>query len=581
MCSNNNRIIVILLILSSLIFVNAQAEESFRFAVIGDRTGGAQPGVYEKVLAEVNLLDPDIILTVGDQIEGYNQDSTVTNKQWDEYFGLLKDMKAKFYFTPGNHDMWDKTSEINYKNRVAQPYYSFDYKNTHFIILDVSRSEKYAEIPKEQINWLISDLETNKGKENIYVFYHKPFWFEAIRDNQPDSLHMIFAKYGVDAVFNGHYHGYFAGEKDGILYTDMSSSGGAMSTENVDLGYHYQFLWCTVNGNKLDVAVINQGNIFDRSYVTVKDKIILDGIEWGKYITPSAILIDEGTTSFSGDEKLSIYNGNEKSLKDTIIWECQNNWSVEPTSQSIDVSSTQTLTSSFRVNLKGDIYPLPKFKLNYPVNGDKIYPVEDRLWVKRKMVCRRLTNPPTLDGKISENEWKEITPVTSFCSPTGDKSVVEPTEFYFGYDNSNLYIAVKCTESKKDQIVSQAKIQDGPVYQEDCVGYFICPDTTVKDIYQIYFNSLGTPFDQWIKDKGGSYNADRNWNGKYRVKTSMSEDGWNIEIKIPFAQLKAKPKKGDVWDINFRRKQKRLNSSSDWMYPITYDVKYLGMMKFD
>ena len=95
------------------------------------------------------------------------------------------------------------------------------------------------------------------------------------------------------------------------------------------------------------------------------------------------------------------------------------------------------------------------------------------------------------------------------------------------------------------------------------------------------FNSLGTSFDQWIKYDGGNYNADRNWNGKYQVKTALTEDGWNIEIKIPFAQLKAKPKKGDVWDINFRRKQKRLNSASDWMYPITYDTKYLGMMKFD
>ena len=113
--------------------------------------------------------------------------------------------------------MWDNISEINYKNRVAQPYYSFDFKNTHFIVLDVSRSEKYEEMAKEQINWLLGDLEKNQNKENIYVFFHKPFWFEAERDNKPDSLHMIFKKYGVDAVFNGHYHGYFATQKDGIL----------------------------------------------------------------------------------------------------------------------------------------------------------------------------------------------------------------------------------------------------------------------------------------------------------------------------------------------------------------------------
>ena len=581
MFKSKSSLFIILFVMSSLTFMYAQAEEGFRFAVIGDRTGGAQPGIYESVLAEVNLMDPDIILTVGDHIEGYNQDSIETNKQWDKYFGLLQDMKAKFYFTPGNHDMWDKISEINYKNRVAQPYYSFDFKNTHFIILDVSRSEKYEEMAKEQINWLLSDLEKNKNKDNIYVFFHKPFWFEAERDNKPDSLHLIFKKYGVDAVFNGHYHGYFATQKDGILYTDMSSSGGTMSTENMELGYHYQFLWCTVNGSKLDVAVVNLGNIFDRNYVTVEDKIILDGIEGGKYISFSPVKVDEKTPDFSGEEKLIVYNGNANAFSDTVRWKCEDNWSIEPIAQSIVVDPSKTAESSFKVNLKGSIYPLPRFELKYPVGEKKMYLVDDRLWIKREMVCGKMIHPPTLDGNVSKSEWKDITPVTSFCSPTGDKTVVEPTRFYFGYDNSNLYMAVKCTESKRDQIVSSAKTQDGAVYQEDCVGYFICPDTAAKDIYQIYFNSLGTPFDQLIKYDGGNYNADRKWNGKYQVKSTMAEDGWSIEIKISFSQLKAKPKKGDVWDINFRRKQKRLNSSSDWMYPITYDIKYYGMMKFD
>jgi len=578
---NKVRLTISVFLSIGFFFLNACAEESYHFAVVGDRTGGAQPGVYEKVLAEVNRLNPDIILTVGDHIEGYNQDSTVTNKQWDEYFGLLKDLKAKVYFTPGNHDMWDKTSEINYKNRVAQPYYSFDFKNTHFVILDVSRSEKYEEIPKEQINWLVGDLEKNRNKENIYVFFHKPFWFDSIRENKPDSLHLIFKQYGVDGVFNGHYHGYFAGEKDGILYTCMASSGGALSRERLDLGYHYQFLWCTVNGNKLDVAVVNLGNIFDRDYVTVKDKIILNGIEEGKYINFSPILISESSKGFSGEEKMTITNGGEKTLKDTIRWECGDNWTIEPKSRSIEIDPSQTKTTSFKIDLKGEIFPLPKYIFNYPVGEKNVFPVEDKLWVKREMVCKMTKTSPKIDGQITDEEWKEMTPITSFGSPTGDKTIVEPTKFYFSHDNKNLFIAVKCTESKKDQMVAQAMTHDGAVYQEDCVGYFICPDTVVKDIYQIYFNPLGTPFDQLIKYNGGNYAPDRNWNGKYEVKSSMVEGGWDIEIRIPFSQLKAKPKKGDVWEINFRRKQKRLNSTSDWLYPITYDTKYYGLMKFD
>jgi len=575
------RFTILLPLFLCIFFLNAYAEESFHFAVLGDRTGGAQPGVYEKVLAEVNRLNPDIILTVGDFIEGYNSDSSVTNKQWDEYFGMLKDMKAKVYFTPGNHDIWDKTSEINYKNRIGNPYYSFDFKNSHFIILDVSRSEKFEDIPKEQINWLKSDLEKNKGKENIYVFFHKPLWLHLMRDNKPDSLHQIFKGFGVDGVFNGHFHNYFAGEKDGIEYTSMGASGATLSLESKDLGQFHQFLWCTIKGNKLDVAVIGLGNIFDKNLVTIKDEIVIDKIVDGKCMEFSPILISQDVIEFSGEERVKILNAGEKTLKDTLRWECQDNWSIDPKVQLIEINPLQTKDLSFKVALKGEIFPLPAYSFNYPVGEKKSYPLKDKLWVKREMNCKKMRSSPKIDGTVSEAEWKEINPVTAFGSPSGDKTMVEPTTFYFGYDKNNLYLAVKCTESKKDQMVAQARVQDGAVYAEDCVGYFICPDTSLKDIYQIYFNPLGTPFDQWIKYNGGNYDADRNWNGKYEVKTSMDGGGWNIEIMIPFSQLKAKPKKGDIWELNFRRKQKRLNSSSDWIYPITYEIKYYGVMRFE
>lgn len=576
---NKKGLIFILPLFLSILFSNIYAEDSFHFAVLGDRTGGAVPGVYEKAVAEVNRLNPDIILTVGDFIEGYNSDSNVTNKQWDEYLGLLKDLKARVYFTPGNHDIWDKTSDINYRNRIGKPYYSFDFKNTHFVILDLSLSEKFEDIPKGQIDWLISDLEKNKDKENIYVFFHKPFWFQYMRDEKPDSLHQLFKKYGVDAVFTGHFHNYFAGEKDGITYTSMGASGATLSLESKDLGHFHQFLWCTVKGDKLDIAVIGLGDIFDKDFVSLKDELVMDKIIDGKCLEFSPLSISDDGKGFSGEEKIKILNASEKALKDTLKWECPDNWKIEPETQVAYIAPSQTKELSFKVALKGEIFPLPTYSFNYPVAEKKFYPLKDKLWVKREMVCKRMKKSPHIDGKVSDEEWNEINPVTTFGSPSGDKSIIEPTKFYLGYDKDNLYLAVRCVESKKDQMVAKAKEQDGAVYVEDCVGYFICPDTVSKNVYQIYFNPLGTPFDQWIDGK--TYLPDRNWNGKYEVRTSTYEKGWDIEIKVPFSQFKAKPKKGDIWELNFRRKQKRLNSSSDWMYPITYDVKYYGGMRFE
>ena len=50
-------------------------EDGFLFAVFGDRTGGPAEGieVLADAVAEVNLIDPDLVMTVGDLINGYNQ----------------------------------------------------------------------------------------------------------------------------------------------------------------------------------------------------------------------------------------------------------------------------------------------------------------------------------------------------------------------------------------------------------------------------------------------------------------------------------------------------------------------------
>ena len=47
----------------------------FQFVVIGDRTGGAnQQGTFKLAIDQLNLLQPEFVINVGDIIEGYSDD---------------------------------------------------------------------------------------------------------------------------------------------------------------------------------------------------------------------------------------------------------------------------------------------------------------------------------------------------------------------------------------------------------------------------------------------------------------------------------------------------------------------------
>jgi len=465
---------------------------------------------------------------------------------------------------------------------VGEPYHSFDFENTHFIMLDVSRIEKAEDFPKEQMTWLSEDLQNNQGKENIFVFFHKPLWFKAMEDEASDPMHEIFKEYGVDVVFSGHYHNYFTGEKDGIRYICLGSSGGALGMESKDIGFFYQHLWCTVKGDKLDVALIKLGNVLERDFVTLEEEMVISDFYSGKLISATPIFIKEGAKGYSGQVSVHIQSSKTKPLIDTLTWKFEDNWEVTPEEQAIRISPSSDWSQSFQVILKGDLYPLPTYSVGYDFGRDKTYPYENALNIKRELSCKRLVKSPKIDGIIDEEEWNSAAFVERFGSPDGKKSVVEPTRFYWGYDKKNLYVAASCTEAKMDELKEEAKEQDGAVYLDDCVGFFFCPDSIKRTTYQIYFNSSGTAFDQLIKWNGEEYEGeDRGWNGEYKVAAKKNDREWSVEIKIPFELLQSKPEKGDFWLTNFRRKQQRVKSTSDWMVPISYDPRYYGILRFD
>jgi hypothetical protein len=131
-----------------------------------------------------------------------------------------------------------------------------------------------------------------------------------------------------------------------------------------------------------------------------------------------------------------------------------------------------------------------------------------------------------------------------------------------------------------DSIAAAAQQRDDSVFGEDCIGYFFQPEIAGGPVYQIYFNAIGTPFDQKITVEGPEVTtAEREWNGEYEVATARGEDYWSIEVRIPLADLGTRGEVGKMWWLNFRRKQRRLASAADWQVPIGYHPDDYGMLE--
>jgi hypothetical protein len=212
------------LALAAWLAVCAAPADNFHFVLLGDRTGEAQPGVYERIWQELAATQPALVLSVGDTIQGLN-DATA-EAEWREAQRLVEPYRRiPLYLAPGNHDIWSEPSERLFRRYAGrEPHYSFDSGGAHFTVLDNSRSDEW---PPGELAWLESDLRQHAAAPVKFVVSHRPSWLlDAALGATNSPLHQLAKRYGVCCVVAGHVHQLIHAELQGVTYLSLPSAGG-------------------------------------------------------------------------------------------------------------------------------------------------------------------------------------------------------------------------------------------------------------------------------------------------------------------------------------------------------------------
>ena len=225
--------------------------EDFNLVAVGDFSCNEDA---KNTVKNIIKADPDLLLGLGD----YSYEKSA--KCWEDIVGGIDPQKMKISF--GNHEFEDKSLVKQYMEytNLDKQYYSFDYKNIHFISM---ATETPYEQGSQQFDFVKHDLmktNTNPSIDWIIVYYHQPMYTSKTNheglESFRDLYHSLFTKYGVDLVLQGHIHNYQRSYP--LIYNSDNPSNPIIEQSAIlDNGYNNE-----ENNNSNNVYVEDQGTIF-------------------------------------------------------------------------------------------------------------------------------------------------------------------------------------------------------------------------------------------------------------------------------------------------------------------------------
>lgn len=167
-----------------------------------------------------------------------------------------------------------------------------------------------------------------------------------------------------------------------------------------------------------------------------------------------------------------------------------------------------------------------------------------------------------IDGLLDDAAWDQVEWGGDFVGhePEYKADPSQETQFKILYDAKFLYVGIRAFDSDPEKIVKRMSRRDG--FDGDWVEINIDSYHDQRTAFSFTSSVSGVKGDEYISNNGDNW--DSTWDPIWYLKTSIDEEGWIAELKIPLSQLRFANQDEHVWGIQLTRRFFRNEERSTW-----------------
>tara|TARA_Y100000052_G_scaffold27195_1_gene34082 strand:+ start:1568 stop:3766 length:2199 start_codon:yes stop_codon:yes gene_type:complete len=169
---------------------------------------------------------------------------------------------------------------------------------------------------------------------------------------------------------------------------------------------------------------------------------------------------------------------------------------------------------------------------------------------------------PVIDGVLDDPVWAKAAVIDEFWQVAPELAAPsEKTEMYFAYDSEALYVAIMAYDEQPEKIINRIMTRDGEVYRDDMIRFYIDPYNTGLGGFGFDVNAQGARADRIIQR--GRPPIDE-WDTIWDSEGQITEDGWVLEMVIPFRSISFDPENSEGWGLLITRELAHKNEEIRW-----------------